>query len=534
MSETAEKPGLAERISSHVDGVVGIFSPKRAFDRLAYRRARGVMAGFDDVLGGKRPRSNWLPKAGSADSDILRHLGKLRAASRDLDMTTQAGGIIDGIVINTVGSGISPHAQIDGERLGLTDDQVTEFEVVTEEGFNAWVPGAFVEGADYYEGQALIDRNVCLNGDIFLLRQSWDAPDRPYSFCWQLIESDRVDTPPGMASDGSIRGGVEVGSRGEPIAYWVRRAHPGDSRISMASIKDVNTFDRYPRLDAEGRPNVIHLYFRKRVGQSRGYPILGPVIHYFHELASYMEAEVVAARVAACFAVLVKTPDVAARQLGRKDAKTDADLQKIQSVEPGMWEYLAPGEDITSINPGRPNAQADPFIERFLRMIAGSLNVAYETVAADFSKPSFAGVYAALLEARRFYKLRQRWYARKLCQPTWKLVLEEMYLRGELPDFVTKFYGRNRLWTAALHTGDGWDWLNPLQNARASDVTLKNDTSSEYRECRERGMDHDQILRERARSKRMKKKLGLDEKPTPSRAATETLDEVTENQEARG
>ena len=56
-----------------------------------------------------------------------------------------------------------------------------------------------------------------------------------------------------------------------------------------------------------GRRNAIHLFERRRPGQSRGVPYLAPVIETLKQLDRYTEAEIAAAVVAGLFAVFVKS-----------------------------------------------------------------------------------------------------------------------------------------------------------------------------------------------------------------------------------
>jgi len=76
---------------------------------------------------------------------------------------------------------------------------------------------------DFYEIQQLIDRQILENGEAIILPMMLDNPDRPYSLALQVIESDRLDTPPGMQGDRSIRSGVRIGDKGEPVSYSFKR-----------------------------------------------------------------------------------------------------------------------------------------------------------------------------------------------------------------------------------------------------------------------------------------------------------------------
>ena len=87
---------------------------------------------------------------------------------------------------------------------------------------------------------------------------------------------------------------------GAPVAYHVLKQHPG------ALLGPAREWDVVPAYGAQtGRRNAIHLFERRRPGQSRGVPYLAPVIETLKQLDRYTEAEIAAAVVAGLFAVFV-------------------------------------------------------------------------------------------------------------------------------------------------------------------------------------------------------------------------------------
>jgi lambda family phage portal protein len=214
-----------------------------------------------------------------------------------------------------------------------------------------------------------------------------------------------------------------------------------------------------------------------------------------------MEAEIVAARIAACFAVFVTTPD--ARAASRANSNAD----RVQEVEPGMFQYLQPGESVETANPGRPNANADAFIVRILRMICAALGLPYEVVAKDFSQTNFSSARAALLEARKMWGELQDWLAGSVCQTSWELALEEAYLGGlwDVPDF----YAQRRAWTRATHTAPGWQWVDPVKEVKASKDAVDANLSTLAEECAAQGRDWEDVLKQRKREQDRMDELGI-------------------------
>ena len=65
--------------------------------------------------------------------------------------------------------------------------------------------------------------------------------------CVQVLDSDRLSNPNGVADDDFIRGGVEKDRYNAPIAYHFRNAHPGDV---LGSTSKSMTWERVDRADA--------------------------------------------------------------------------------------------------------------------------------------------------------------------------------------------------------------------------------------------------------------------------------------------
>lgn len=500
---TKIKESLIERLSRGIDDVVGIFSPSAAYRRRAFRRAQGLLGSYRGA-DKTRLRANWLPGSGSADEDILPDLDALRERSRDLNRNdAHAVGITTTITSNTVGTGIKPQARIKTKKLGITDEEATAFQEAAEDNWEKWCPYADAGNRmDFYEIQNLVDRQILENGEIILLPLMLEDKLRPFALSFDIVEADRLATPPDKKADKNIRYGVEIGERGEPVSYHIRKTHPGDVLIS--GNRNPAEFIRIPAVNASGRKNVFHLYWVNRPGQTRGVPFFAPVMNYFKDLADYMEAELVAARVAACFAIFVKKDDNYSAALGNTN-DTNSRGQRIQELEPGMIDYLGPGEDISAFNPNRPGGQFEPFVDRILRAISTGLNLPYEIVAKDFSKTNYSSARAALLEARRYFMVRQSWLSRKLCQPAWEMVQEEAFLKNQLP--AKSFYEKKSDWCRVRWIAPGWQWVDPVKEAKSSEMAINTGISTLADETASQGRDWEEVLEQRAREAKKVKEL---------------------------
>jgi lambda family phage portal protein len=425
---------------------------------------------------------------------------------------------------NVIGTGIRPQCRVDKDSLGISEKSADNFQRKAERIWKLWTPYADAgERMDFYEIQQLVDRQILENGEAIIVPLMLKQKGRPYSLALQLIESDRLDTPIGKRGDKAIRSGVRIGEKGEPLSYFIKKTHPGDIRHRLT--EDANQYTEIQARSSMGRKNIFHLYYVLRSGQTRGVPFFAPVLTYFKDLAEYAEAELVAARIAACFSLFITSEssmDVAVNSAYEKNQSG----QMIESLEPGMIKHLMPGESITSFNPQRPSATFEPFVDRILRAISAALGLPYELVAKDFSKTNYSSARAALLEARRYFKVRQEWLAQKLCQPVWEMLLEEAYLRGELK--ANNFYDKRLDWVRARWIAPGWSWVDPLKEVKASKEAITGNISSLADEAAGQGKDWEEILEQRAREEQKRKELGLPETTVNSKTPSDEEEEKKE------
>ncbi len=520
-----------EKISDVFDGAIGFFSPRAGFRRRMYREVMKISKSFASYRGAERSRlrSSWLPGGGSADENILPELKDLRERSRDLNRNdAHASGITATMTTNVVGSGIRPQSRVDKESLGLDEKSASAFQKTAERVWKAWNPFADAgERMDFYEIQSLVDRQILENGEAIVIPLMLKDLSRPYSLALQVIESDRLDTPTGMQGDKSIRSGVRIGERNEPISYFIQKTHPGDYRFTKSTERE---FVEIKAKNEYGRKNIFHLYFMERSGQTRGVPFFAPVLTYFKDLAEYAEAELVAARIAACFSLFITSEasmDVTVGSGYERNPKG----QIIENLEPGMIKHLLPGESITSFNPQRPGATFEPFVDSILKAISAALGLPYELVAKDFSKTNYSSARAALLEARRYFKMRQEWLSRKLCQPVWEMLLEEAYLRGELK--AQSFYENKRFWTNASWIAPGWEWVDPLKEAQAAEVGLRNGIITYSDLYAQEGKDWEESFEQRKREMEKMKELGLEVNQNEKKPKQKAAGEKTQNDQTK-
>jgi len=292
----------------------------------------------------------------------------------------------------------------------------------------------------------------------------------PYMLKIQMIEGDRVTNKQNLANTPLLSGGVQKDVNGAPIFYHVQRQHPG------SIIRGAAEWDLLPAFNQKtGLRNVLHLYNVLRPGQSRGVPYLAPVIESLKQLERYTEAELMAAVISGMFTVFVETetgqnlPIPAFNPTTETGATSSDEDYKLGN---GAIVGLAPGEKISTANPGRPNEAFDPFVTAILRQVGMALEIPYEVLIRHFSS-SYSASRAALLESWRFFRCRRAWLQQHFCQPVYENWLTEAVAFGRIsaPGFFDDIRIR-QAYSSTIWIGDAPGQIDPMKEVNAAEKRL--------------------------------------------------------------
>ena len=119
------------------------------------------------------------------------------------------------------------------------------------------------------------------------------------------------------------------------------------ARLPLYNVKSL-------RVPAE---QVAHIFTKQRVTQVRGISLLSSSIDSIQDIGDYLEAERVKARISACFAMTVATTP---QGIAGRMATMPEDYKKHRRdyMEPGMIEYLLPGESMNVASPSGINTNS--------------------------------------------------------------------------------------------------------------------------------------------------------------------------------
>jgi lambda family phage portal protein len=490
-----------------IDRIIGAIDPVRGLRRKTARRMLEATAyrAADQT----RLRGDWiLPGLFDETSVDPYELDVIRARTRDHNRNDPvAAGATDTMRLNIVGQGLKPQSRIRADYIGISEDTARQLQRQAESAWQRFGPTASSDNRlDMDELQFLAITKIIEDGEVIAVPAWANETWRPFGRVIEVLESERLGTPFGKSQIENIHQGIELGSRGQVVRYWVKKT--GAKGQSADDYRSISAFD------GDGRPMVLHIFRTNRPGQLRGIPLFAPVLTYFKDLASYLEAEVVAARVAACLAVFITKTDPMAAAYGMQTSTESTTGARITGIEPGMVGYLGQGEGVNVVDPKRPGETFQPFVEQMLRIIGASIGLPYELIAKDFSKTNYSSARAALLEGRRQFLNWRGWFARKFCQPIWGLVLEEAYLKGEFE--APHFYDFKDEYCRCQWIGGAWGWVDPVKEVEASRKAVDYGLSTLAEEAAGQGRDWEEVLDQRGREIEREKELGIGQTPAPA------------------
>lgn len=450
-----------------------------------------------------RNLKQWHPSTRGPDQEILTDLQTLRVRSRDLFKNNTIGrGAIRTLCTNVIGTGLKLNSNIDREFLGLTDEQADKWENEVERRFSYWADTNEADAArklNFAELQELAYLTKLQSGDSFAVLPLIPRTNSLFLLRVKLIEADRVQNPFGSFSQDRMRAGIKINENDEPISYFIRTS---SERSDIRHI-EVPAFG-----EQSGRPNVIHLYKQERPGQSRGVPLLSPVIEAIKQLGRYKDSELAATVVASFFTVFIKSNNPNAlddpqRHLRIQNEEFEDEEDKLDyTLSPGAVYQLRDGEEIDLANPMRPNPNYKDFIDAGLQDIAMALEIPKEILAKQFMA-SFSASRAARLEFWKFVIKERSWFSKKFCQVIYCEWLMDEILRGNIiaPGFIESIEKRFA-WSSAEWIGDGMGQINEVVSVKAATERINAGLTTRQTEIKAiNGGDFRKIVRQLRKEK---------------------------------
>lgn len=292
----------------------------------------------------------------------------------------------------------------------------------------------------------------------------------------ELIESTRINTPTDrINSDNAegIRDGV-VYKKGVITHYWVRALGEGPEE-----------YYKVPAFDG----NVGMLLFRApsfiRPDQSRGVPVLAPVMNMLRYFQDYFNTIMIQARVSASFSAFI-TSSNPTKQKEDMESQYQNTVRGVAKISPGSIFYLNKGDRVDFASPNRPSDNTDQFIRRIIRVISSGVPMPYEFLNYDLKEVSYSSWKGATIRYNRVLD-------------TWKDDLSDILLQVvNSRERVESLKNKTRVKYINKISFTPNSPLDPEKQARANKIELANiKTKSVQDVCSEKGIDYKQLLKER-------------------------------------
>jgi lambda family phage portal protein len=180
-------------------------------------------------------------------------------------------------------------------------------------------------------------------------------------------------------------------------------------------------------------------------------PWLAPVMMALRDLDDYCDAERVRKKVEACVTAFVQQPEgVDGDPLGIAGTDPSSGLP-VESFQPGMVEYLKPGQDIKFNNPPAAGGYREYKMTELQGIMAG-IGLPYELGTGDMSQVNYSSWRGGMLGFRNTVEAF-RWLTLipLFAMPVWRRFIDTLILQGKIPKSAAndpKVGLRSVQWTA--------------------------------------------------------------------------------------
>jgi lambda family phage portal protein len=358
---------------------------------------------------------------------------------------------------------------------------------------------------EFHDVERLALRGTARDGEMILRKVKGFKND--FGFALQLIDPEWLDISLNSKQENGNQCvmGVEFNEWREPVAFHIIKRKDAQwlwgSNVGYGSSLPGSS---RTRIDAS---EIIHVFLRERVDQSRGVPWLSSVIGRLKMLGKYEEAELIASMGAAC-------------KGGQYTNSFDpsADLPPGFEVDKESGEFverMLPGQNIINkwgwkyetIDPRHPNGDYEEFRKGVLRGVAAGMpGSTYYGISQDLEAVNFSSMQGGDREAREAYMMMQNWFIRELHGKIFPEFLEAGLISGKIPLPISKFEKFNK---PSWH-GRRWRAIDPIKDVTSKALAVENGFTSRQRVIAEMtGDDYEAIMLELAYEDDFEESLGL-------------------------
>lgn len=465
----------------------------------------------------------WQPNLRSADAEVLRDAGKIRARARDLvrnhPYARQAVRISR---LGVVGKKLRYSCRPDHRFLGIDFEEATRWGEEFERVWESYAHGLRLEAdagrrLSFTQLMGLVHDCDFTDGENLLVAE-W-APGRRWKTCFQVVDVDRLSNPHGYPEAAHLKGGVQLDDLSAPMGYHIRDSHPADIGILGSSGL---TWSFVRRETEWGRPIVLHSFDPSRPGQTRGVSEFASVLRDMKMGREYTETALASAILQSSYAaVLVSQQNykealeiIAAAPPDSAPSLTDLALENLQAAmdyhqeaqirfQGAQVPILYPGEDLKLLTPSSMATSLGEFQSQSTKSYAAGTGTDPISVSQDYSDVNYSSAKMAVASNYRSYETRRERLITSTAMPMVANFLEEVIFSGamKMPKGVSPldFYeARDALIKGTFITA-GAPMLDPVKERQAQQLGLQIGIETLQDIAAEEGKDYLDILDQQQR-----------------------------------
>ena len=498
---------MSEKRDNILERAIAVVSPAWAFRRAAWRLAmRSYDAGDSGRLNG-----NWTAVNAAAEVTDSAYRSTVRARARDLERNSDImESLIRPFTRNVVGSGFrlqSYPRKAGGEIDEALADRIETLWKAWQKPYNCDVIGQ----QSFAEMCRMIVRRMLVDGGVLVVK-NYTSGTQLLPFQLQVREVDDLDMSVGFrsGSGNNIVGGIELESgTNRPLAYYLKGASP-----------DGFTTGEVTRIEAN---RVMFLYNKKRPSQVREMSQLASSISRVRDVNEYLEAVSVKERVAACMSAAITSqtpPSTIGRGPSAAAQSQDATSGRYgETLGPGQIYYLQPGEDVKSIVPPSYGSNVREFVSLQQRLAGAGQGLSFEATTRDMSEVNYSSARQARIEDQAEYDVMAQYLVDHLLDPVYQEFVISCVLAGKWD--APGFWSNTATYMDHTFMAPGLVWIDPLKEAKADLEAVNGNMDTLANRLARRGLDWQEVLKQRAREVEAEKGLGISQTPTPVKVHTE-------------
>jgi lambda family phage portal protein len=466
-----------------LDKIISFVSPKWSASRAAWRAQESQF----QSIGGQRGYKSALPTrlgdvqggSGGADFHLEQNYSRQRTMERARQLTRDnpvAAGVVSRVRENVVGCGLWPQARTKSPAWNEKAEAL----------FKEWAS----EPVDTRKLFSFVDlQNLFVDGFV---RDGECAGVLRDTGAIEIVEADRISAPPGKRFQPFHIDGIDLDPKtAEPKLYYIapRRA---DEAYSPTVTDQPERQEVRPRF-------MLHFANRERASQTRGITMFASNAEWFEQLERYIEAEIAAARMAACVGLLISSP-APFSGFGTATNNAGSTMPRFD-LEPGMVKELAPGEAVTQFKPEHPATAANLFITQYVRIMGLPFGLPLEMILLDSSQGSFSSIRGSFVQAQRFVQALQDKLIRHVLSRIWQWKIQQWVLSGAL-EYVDDWKQHSWLRPPSL-------WIDPASEAQAELMAIDGGLKTLSEALASRGRDLEDFVREKSYEQKLLERNNL-------------------------